>query len=72
MNNRDKNILFLIHDYIKYDTPMNVGGTQLHIEDLISKIENETFYILYKKKNKLILDEYRDSKLINTYNYYCG
>ncbi|MDL0252008.1 glycoside hydrolase family 99-like domain-containing protein, partial [Clostridioides difficile] len=50
----------------------NVGGTQLHIEDLISKIENETFYILYKKKNKLILDEYRDSKLINTYNYYCG
>ncbi|EQG32794.1 hypothetical protein ACK2FV_05635 [Clostridioides difficile] len=50
MNNRDKNILFLIHDYIKYDTPMNVGGTQLHIEDLISKIENETFYILYKKK----------------------
>lgn len=72
LNNRDKNILFLIHDYIKSDIPMNVGGTQLHIEDLISTIEDYKFYVLYVKKNKLVLDEYIDSKLKNTYNYYCG
>lgn len=69
MFNKKKNILYVLHADFRNDSTNNVGGTQLHVKDLMHNLsEDYNIYVLVKEKKKYRLSCYI-GKLVYTFEF---
>lgn len=62
--NGKKNILYILHSDFRKDAVDNIGGTQLHVKDLMEQLTDKyNIYVLTKYANNYRLSGYVDSEL---------
>lgn len=65
-DNNKINILYQLHSDFKKNAANNIGGTQLHVKDLVSKLRNSyNLYVVAKDEGSINLTIYLEKKEIS-------
>jgi GT2 family glycosyltransferase len=63
------NILFVIHNFFDEKYNHSVGGTEFHLKDIVTGLENYNSYVMVTNYNEIILKKYRAHEFIGSYRF---
>ncbi len=58
-----KNILYVLHNNIEEGLDHPIGGTELHVKDIIIEYGKSVFFVLYTSGSNIFLDKYVDGEI---------